>query len=77
MLQLPEFMMKTEKQLSGIDCPACVIHPKDDVLVSHENVAYAQKYLLDAHVIEPETGGHFISWTHVDLILQAIKGDVA
>ena len=74
MLQLPEFMLKTEKNLDDIQAQAVIIHPKDDVLVSHDNVAYARKYLSGLEVIEPETGGHFIPWTHPDLILKAIMG---
>lgn len=74
MLQLPRFMRETERKLKPLSCSACVVHPKDDSLVSYENAAYAQKYIDNIDVIVPETGGHFIPWTHVDLILGVIKG---
>lgn len=77
MLQLPDFMKKTEEGLGEIVCPTCVIHPKDDGLVSVDNVAYAQKYIKNIEAFTPETGGHFIPWTHQALIMSAITKEVA
>ncbi len=74
MLQLPKFMKRTEDDLKDITIESVVIHPKNDALVSHDNVAYAQKYLKNLTIIEPEEGGHFIPWTHPDLITKAIVG---
>ena len=77
MLQLPDFMRKTEEELGEILCPTCVVHPKNDNLVSVDNVAYAQKYIKNIEALTPETGGHFIPWTHQALIMDAITKDVA
>lgn len=72
MIQLPEFMLTTEKILN-VNTPVQVIHAKDDRLVPFGQVEYAKKHFKNLTTTELEEGGHFIPWTKPHLVLEAIQ----
>ncbi len=76
MIQLPNFLVKTEESLSQIKTSVDIIHPRDDGLVPFDNVEYALQNFTNAediNVIAPEKGGHKIPWKHPELIFKSIK----
>ena len=73
MLQLPKFMFETEKYLNKVSASIYIVHAVDDKLVPIENVAYAQKHFKNMTVSSPDVAGHFVPWTHPELVMNAIK----
>lgn len=73
MLQLFDYMMKTESHLGKITAPVHAVHTKDDYLVPFAHINYAQKHFDQFGLTSLEKGGHSIPWTRPDLVVNAIK----
>lgn len=61
--------------LHQVTCPVVIIHGTDDGLVPIANVDYMQRrfaHIENVRVIILENVGHFIPWSHEDLIREAI-----
>jgi len=73
MIQLFNFMMKTESHLGKISVPIHAVHTKDDYLVPFAHIDYAQKHFNQFDLTSLEEGGHSIPWTRPDLVVNAIE----
>lgn len=69
----PELEMM-EPYWKNITCPVVVIHGKKDQLVSFDNVDYARKMLINAHVeyVIEDDMNHFVPWSNPELIRDGI-----
>jgi pimeloyl-ACP methyl ester carboxylesterase len=72
---LSDELNKMMPMWEGITCPVHLIHAEDDQLVSIGNVAFADKMLTHSsnrkETILPK-GNHFILWSRMDVIKQAL-----
>ncbi len=73
MMQLFDYMMKTEGHLGKVTAPVHVVHAQDDYLVPFAHVAYVKKYCKNFTLTSIEKGGHGLPRTRPDLIVSAIE----
>jgi pimeloyl-ACP methyl ester carboxylesterase len=79
LIQYSDFLKEIKDELSIVECPVAVMHSKDDNLVPYENVYYAGNNFTNAeafNIISLESGGHFINYSHPDVIKRALKKHV-
>lgn len=66
-----------DELLAQVRCPIVIIHGTDDGLVPIGNVDYMRRkfaHLDEVNITVLEDVGHFIPWSHEELIRQAIQG---
>lgn len=68
-------LMKCIEIWDRITCPVTFIHGRNDRLVPIENLDFAKKYFVNSERLKEtiiENEGHFILWTHEELITDEI-----
>jgi len=76
LMAAPEQTELLDEVLARVTCPVVIVHGTKDSLVPYANVEYMRSAFVNAASIDIVTldgADHFIPWTHVQAIRDAIE----